>query len=58
MGFDPYRVPYLKYYLDRGDIALGDIEVVGDLVPETGFFESSSRYLAYKAPAAWTDLEV
>lgn len=53
MGFDPEKIKYLKYFIDKDQITLDDIAIYFNGKKEDNFFESESRYADFVLPEAW-----
>ncbi|MCQ2343300.1 MAG: DUF362 domain-containing protein [Paludibacteraceae bacterium] len=58
MGFDPNKVKYLKFFIDKWNLNLSDIEVFVDKELKTDFFVSDSRYKDFLLPDAWNIIKV
>ena len=58
MGFDVARIPYLRYFVETGQVNLDEIGVSANSVDQRAFFNSASRYLAFEPPSGWQDMLV
>lgn len=53
MGFDPQKIRYLKYLIDKLNIKYSDITVIKNGESVASFFEENSRYLDFEVPELW-----
>ena len=57
MGFDPYRINYLKYFLNS-KISLEDIKIIHDGMEIEDFFSSSSAYKDFLTVKQWDCIKI
>ncbi|MDO4219062.1 MAG: DUF362 domain-containing protein [Synergistaceae bacterium] len=60
MGFDPYKISYLKYFLEekQDDISLDNISVYEDDNRVDDYFSSNSKYSDFYVVGSWKDIKV
>lgn len=53
MGFDPEKIKYLKYFINKDNLILEDIAVFLNGHKQDNFWGSSSLYADFELPSAW-----
>ena len=56
MGFDTSRIPYLKYFLDRGDYSWKNISFFSDFIEPSDLHELDRVNFGFKPPTHWQGL--
>lgn len=56
MGFDPYNIRYLEYFIKNGSISTEEIEILSDCQYED-FFHAKTRYLDFSVTPRWEKLK-
>ena len=56
MGFDPFRINYLRYFLER-DISLEEVCVFIDGVRTDDFFANQAKYLDFLTVPQWQGIK-
>ena len=56
MGFDVRKIPYLNYYIARGEIRPEDIPFFSDFMDPATLFDPALSHLAFKPPKCWQHL--
>ncbi|MCQ2329711.1 MAG: DUF362 domain-containing protein [Paludibacteraceae bacterium] len=58
MGFDPNKIKYLKFFIDKWNIDLNEIEVLINEEIHPDFFNNSSTYKNFLLPTAWNIIKI
>lgn len=60
MGFNPKRIKYLNYFLDKNfdDVSPNSIEVYDDGLKISNFFDSTDRYKDFKVGKTWEVIKI
>ena len=53
MGFDPIKIKYIGYFINRGIIDYQNIQVLIDGVTQNDFFNNDSRYKDFFVVEQW-----
>lgn len=58
MGFDPNKIKYLQFFIEKYHLKLNEIEVIKDETIVKDFFTSSSLYADFYVKDAWNIIKV
>lgn len=58
MGFSPYKIPYLNYFINTKKMNLKDIEICSTDYDNLSFFDNTDPYLDFNPPEKWRDITV
>jgi uncharacterized protein (DUF362 family) len=58
MGFDPNKIKYLAYFINKQLIDLDDIEICSDIYPNHNFFNNEDPYLNFDVPNSWKTTKI
>lgn len=58
MGFDPTKIKYLNFFIEKYGVSLDSFKVCIDGVPKEDFFASKCRYKDFILPEAWNVIKL